>query len=165
MKTFKKLFDPERRFKPIPPVVYYSIKEGHIVINYNLEGDTVTVQVLPGPQFKALTEGFAETLKKYGFSDVSKDGFHFQTTLTSPDSFIQKAMSFAGCEDDFIFPHLLANTRMETKFDRTHSHLSVLDSFLNLVLPNRRLMNFSCLEFLSIETEVDLDHTEVVLFG
>ena len=162
VKLFKKLFDPERRFKPIPQVVYYSIREGHIAVNFLQKQDFVTVEITPGPHFKSISEDFAATLKNFGFVTLAKEGFNFETKLSSPDSFLDKARSFATCEDDYFFPHLLSHTTMETTFDKKQSHLSVLDSFLNLAIPDRRLLNFSCLEFVDIEAEIDLDKTDVL---
>jgi hypothetical protein len=161
LNIFKKLFNPEKRFQPIPQIVYYSIKEQFIKLNYTEQGAFVMVEVSPGPQFFSVSESLQQTFKKFGFEDVAKDGFSLKLALSSPLTWLEKAVSFAECEDEFMFPHVLQKSKLTVSYDRNSSHLSVVDSLLNLAVSERRLLHFSSLEAFDAEIEVDLDHCEV----
>ena len=65
------------------------------------------------------------------------------------------------CEDDFFFPHFLDETTVNIEYDRKHSHVAVVDKFLNLLIPERRLIHFSAFEHLDADIQVDLDSLEV----
>lgn len=161
VKIFKKLLDPEKRFRPIPEIFYFSIRDGHVLVEIHEQEDAVVVEVLPGPQFKNISDIVWQTAKTFGFEGVAKEGFNFKADMSSPQGFIDKAMSFALCEDDFFFPHFLDETTVNIEYDRKHSHVAVLDKFLNLLITERRLINFSAFDFIDADIEVDLDTLEV----
>jgi hypothetical protein len=161
LNIFKKLFNPEKRFQPIPQIVYYSIKEQFIRMNYSEQGGSVVVEASPGPLFVTVSESLQQTFKKFGFEEVAKDGFSFKLNLSSPLTWLDKAVSFAECEDQFFFPHVLNQSRLALAFDKNSGHLSVIDSLISLAFADRRLFNFSSLETLDAELEVDLDHCDV----
>ena len=156
------MIDPEKKFRMIPQIFYYSIKENHIIVNILEKMDSVVVEILPGPEFKKIGEEFRQTFKKFGFEEVAQDGFTFKTEIKSPTGFMDKAMSFAACEDEYFFPHFLENTQAILEFDSNHEHLAILDKFASILLPDRRLLNFSAIDYINAEVEVDLDSIEVI---
>ena len=160
-KIFKKLLDPEKRFRPIPPVFFYSVKEQYISINIAENAEDVNIEFRPGDKFKDISDAVWATFKSYGLDLVAKDGFNFETVFTSPDSFLSKAASFARCEDQFFFPHLLDSGEMKLIFDKKPNHISVFDSLLKDLIPNRKFFNFSCIDMIDAEVEIDLDQMEV----
>jgi hypothetical protein len=161
VEIFKKLLNPAKRFQPIPAMVYFSIEQGYIQANVSNQEDTVIVEVSPGPQFAAVSQSLQESFKSFGFEDVAKDGFLLNLSLTSPQSFLDKAVSFATVEDDFISPHILATSRLSMTFDRDPGHLSVIDRFLSVILDDRRLVNFSAVDHIDAEVEVDIEKINV----
>ena len=97
--VYRKLLDPQKQFKPIPKIVYYSMQEKVIEYEIAVQGDTVNISFKPSSNFAVASESLWNAFKTYGFDKIAKEGFNFQAEMTSPQTFLDKIVSFAVCED------------------------------------------------------------------
>lgn len=162
LKTFQKMLNAEKRFRAIPQVFYYSIFEKHISLSFSLDIDVITISLEPGPNFHNLSDKFFETAKVFGFDKVAKNHFNFQTVFKSPITVMQKIGNYCRAPEMSMAYHLLNYSDLNIEYNKESESVNVVDKFLTIVLPNRKLIHFSCFDSIESTIEYDMNSLKVI---
>lgn len=81
-ETLQSLINPKKRFRAIPKIFYFMLKEKHLEASTSVEGTTVRLSFMPGEDFLQVSTDFLQTFKDYGFGDLAQNGFSMVGSLT-----------------------------------------------------------------------------------
>lgn len=157
----KKLFNPQRRFALIPSFVYLLLENRGLRVSVTTEGSHVVANFTLNSIYSQAVTSFVSSFNSSDFKRITKDGFNLSASLKGRDTFLAKAVNYATLEDDFIFPHLLENSKLDLRYSSNSEVLKAVDSFLTHLDPKRSFPHISCASMLDIEAEFDFDSTFV----
>lgn len=157
----KKLFNPQRRFGLIPSFVYYLLENRGMKVDISTEGTMVTASFSLNSVYSQAVEAFVKSFNSSDFKAITKGNFQMNLSVKGRESFLSKAVNYATLEDDYFFPHLLENSRLELRYSTNPEVLKGIDSLLSHLDPQREFPHLSCASCVDVEAEFDFDAAEV----
>lgn len=157
VKFMKQVFSQDRRLLSFPKIFYYSLRENHLELQIEQEGDHVVIRVRPGKKLNKLLQEFVDSTKQSKFKDFDKVDFNIQINARKKNDL--KECIKAYCKDesktDFSY-HFLQSSKIDVQMDRNNEVCLSIDQILGLLMESYEKPYFSIAEVFDLSQDVQI---------